>query len=306
MTNQLTRREWHRLVLGGLGASALASTARGAGKMIDSRLHGVLIGAQSYSFRDRPLDKAIEAYAAVPLGEAELWQGHVEPRPDFARMQQMSSEEKAADREALRKWRLTTPLSTFHAIGDKFRAAGVDLYAYNYSFQDSFTDAEIDRGFEMAKALGAKVITASANQKTVPRIAAAAEKHKMRVGMHNHSRIDPNEFATAEDLEKAMAASRYICTNLDIGHFTAANQDSVAFLKKHHDRIVTLHIKDRKKDQGDTTPFGEGDAPIKEVLGVLKQNKWPIPANIEYEYKGADSVDEVRRCLEYCKKALAS
>jgi len=306
MTNQLTRREWHRLVLGGLGASALASTARGAGKMIDSRLHGVLIGAQSYSFRDRPLDKAIEAYAAVPLGEAELWQGHVEPRPDFARMQQMSSEEKAADREALRKWRLTTPLSTFHAIGDKFRAAGVDLYAYNYSFQDSFTDAEIDRGFEMAKALGAKVITASANQKTVPRIAAAADKHKMRVGMHNHSRIDPNEFATAEDLEKAMAASRYICTNLDIGHFTAANQDSVAFLKKHHDRIVTLHIKDRKKDQGDTTPFGEGDAPIKEVLGVLKQNKWPIPANIEYEYKGADSVDEVRRCLEYCKKALAS
>jgi len=306
MTSQLTRREWHRLVLGGLGASALASTARGAGKKIDSRFHGVLIGAQSYSFRDRPLDKAIEAYAAVPLGEAELWQGHVEPRPDAARLQQMSAEEKAADREALRNWRLTTPLSTFREIGDKFRAAGVDVYAYNYSFQDSFTDPEIDRGFEMAKALGAKVITASANQKTVPRIAAAADKHKMRVGMHNHSRIDPNEFATAEDLEKAMAASPYICTNLDIGHFTAANQDSVAFLKKHHGRIVTLHIKDRKKDQGDTTPFGEGDAPIKEVLGVLKQNKWPIPANIEYEYKGGDSVEEVRRCLEYCKKALAS
>jgi sugar phosphate isomerase/epimerase len=305
MTNQLTRREWHRLVLGGLGASALASTARGAGKKIDSRVHGVLIGAQSYSFRDRPLDQAIEAYAAVPLGEAELWQGHVEPRTDYARLQQMSAAEKAADRESLRKWRLTTPLSTFTAIGEKFRAAGVDVYAYNYSFQDSFTDAEIDRGFEMAKALGAKVITASANQKTVPRIAAAADKHKVKVGMHNHSRIDPNEFATAEDLERAMASSPYICTNLDIGHFTAANQDSVAFLKKHHDRILTLHIKDRKRDQGDTTPFGEGHAPIKEVLGLLKQSRWPIPANIEYEYKGGDSVEEVRRCLDYCKKALA-
>jgi sugar phosphate isomerase/epimerase len=303
MTSKLTRREWHRLVLGGLGASALAPTARGAAKKIDTRFHGVLIGAQSYSFRERPLDKAIEAYAAVPLGEAELWQGHVEPRPDTARM---SAEEKGASREALRKWRLETPLATFHAIGDRFRAAGVDLYAYNYSFQDSFTDAEIDRGFEMAKALGAKVITASANQKTVPRIAAAADKHKMRVGMHNHSRIDPNEFATAEDLETAMAVSPYICTNLDIGHFTAANQDSVAFLKKHHDRIVTLHIKDRKKDQGDTTPFGEGDAPIKETLRLLEQNKWPIPANIEYEYKGGDSVEEVRRCLAYCKQALGA
>jgi sugar phosphate isomerase/epimerase len=305
MTRQLTRREWHRLVLGGLGASALASNGRAADKKIDSRFQGVLIGAQSYSFRDRPLDKAIEAYAAVPLGEAELWQGHVEPRVDYARLQQMSAAEKAESREKLRKWRLETPLATFHGIADRFRAAAVDVYAYNYSFQDDFTDAEIDRGFEMAKALGAKVITASANQKAVPRIAAAAAKHKMRVGMHNHSRIDPNEFATAEDLEKAMATSEWICTNLDIGHFTAANQDAVAFLKKHHDRIVTLHVKDRKKDQGENFPFGEGDTPIKEVLVLLKQNKWPIPANIEYEYKGADAVAEVRRCLDYCKKALA-
>ena len=305
MTDKLTRREWHRLVLGGLGASALASTTRGAEKRIDSRFHGVLIGAQSYSFRDRPLDKAIEAYVAVPLGEAELWQGHVEPHPDYARLQQMSAAEKTESREKLRQWRLTTPLATLRQIGDKFRAAGVDLYAYNYSFQDDFTDAEIDRGFEMAKALGAKVITASANQKAVPRIAAAAAKHRMRVGMHNHSRIDANEFATAEDLEKAMATSEWICTNLDIGHFTAANQDAVGFLKKHHDRIVTLHVKDRKKDQGDNMVFGEGDTPIKEVLGLLKQNKWPIPANIEYEYKGADAVEEVRRCLDYCKKVLA-
>ena len=305
MTSKLTRREWHRLVLGGLGASALASSARGAGKKIDSRFRGVLIGAQSYSFRDRPLDKAIEAYAAVPLGEAELWQGHVEPRPDFARLQQMSAAEKAESREKLRKWRLTTPVSTFREIGEKLRNAGVDVYAYNYSFQDDYTDEEIDRGFEMARALGAKVITASANQKTVPRIAAGAARHKMRVGMHNHSRIDPNEFATAGDLEKAMATSEWICTNLDIGHFTAANQDAVAFLRKHHDRIVTLHVKDRKKNQGENMPFGEGDTPIKEVLGLLKQNRWPIPANIEYEYKGGDTVEEVRRCLDYCRKALA-
>src|SRR2546428_5516396 len=109
MTNQLTRREWHRLVLGGLGASALASTALGAGKKIDSRFQGVLIGAQSYSFRDRPLDKALEAYVAVPLGEAELWQGHVEPRPDVARLQQKSAAERAQSREKIRKWRPPAP-----------------------------------------------------------------------------------------------------------------------------------------------------------------------------------------------------
>jgi sugar phosphate isomerase/epimerase len=128
----------------------------------------------------------------------------------------------------------------------------------------------------------------------------------MRVGLHNHSRLDPNEWATAADFEKAMAnSSEYICVNLDIGHFTAANQDSLAFLQKHHDRIVTLHIKDRKRNEGATVPFGEGDAPIKEVLALLARNRWPIPANIEYEYKGADTVAEVRRCVEYCKAALS-
>jgi sugar phosphate isomerase/epimerase len=269
--------------------SFLAASA--VGLVALQRRHPVTIGVQSYSFRDRSLADAIAAMQKLALPSCELWQNHVEPR--------------GITREEMRAWRETVNLDHFHKVRDQFAKAKISLSAYNISFNDSFSDAEIERGFAMAKALGAPVITSSSNVKTTARVAVVAERNKMLVGMHNHSRIDPNEFATAEDLERAMASSPYICTNLDIGHFTAANQDSVAFLEKHHDRILTLHIKDRKRDQGDTTPFGEGHAPIKEVLGLLKQSKWPIPANIEYEYKGGDSVEEVRRCLDYCKKALA-
>jgi hypothetical protein len=46
------------------------------------------------------------------------------------------------------------------------------------------------------------------------------------------------------------------------------------------------------------------DTPIREVLQLLKKMKWDIPANIEFEYPG-DAVTEVRKCLEYCKAALA-
>jgi sugar phosphate isomerase/epimerase len=127
----------------------------------------------------------------------------------------------------------------------------------------------------------------------------------MRVGMHNHSRIEPNEFATPDDFAKAKEGnSEFIAINLDIGHFTAANFDPVSFLQEHHQEIVTLHIKDRKKDQGDNMPLGEGDTKIKEVLALLRENKWDIPANIEYEYKGEDTVAEVRKCFEFCKNAL--
>jgi sugar phosphate isomerase/epimerase len=268
--------------------SFLAASA--VGLVTLQRRQPVTIGVQSYSFRDRPLPDAIAGMQKLGLRSCELWQDHVEPRG-------MSREEK-------RKWRETVGMDHFHRLRDQFAKASIALSAYNISFNDTFSDAEIERGFEMAKALAAPVITSSSNIKTVPRIAAAAARQEMLVGMHNHSRIDPNEFATAKSLMDALQANRFIAVNLDIGHFTAANEDAVAFLQQHHARIVTLHIKDRKRDQGPNLPFGEGDAPIVKVLNLIQENGWAIPANIEYEYKGGDSVDEVGKCLAYCRKAL--
>lgn len=294
---RISRREWHRLTLGGIAGAAAAMTGTGAlgaqkipaMRHPDSRVRGVQIGVQSYSFRDRPLDNMVNAVEAVGISSCEIWQGHVEP---------------GIEGDALHRWRLSVPLEHFRAVRRKFDLIGVDLSAYNLSFQDDFSDEEIRRGFEMAEALGVKAITASANQSVVARVAPMAERFKMRVGMHNHSRIAPNEFATPDDLTRAMALSPYIATNLDIGHFTAANFDAVAFLTAHHDRIVTLHIKDRKRNDGGNMPFGQGDTPIKPVLALLRDRKWEIPANIEYEYKGGDTVQEVKRCFEYCRAAL--
>ena len=273
------------------GLATMGAVCGAAPRRINSTVNGVTLGCQSYSFRDMPVDAAIKAMAEIGIGTCEMWQGHIEG--------------VRVPREELRKWRLSAPLDQFRALGKKFRDAGINLYAYNYSFKDDFTDEEIDRGFQMARALGAKVITASANLKTSPRIDAYAQKYKMRVGMHNHSNIKPNEFATPENFAEAMKGrSKYIAINFDIGHFTAAGFDAVKFLDEHHADIVTLHIKDRKKNQGDNVVFGTGDTPIREVLDLLRRKKFKIPANIEYEYKGADTTAEVRKCFEYCKKAL--
>ena len=306
----LNRRRFNSLALSGAGGLLLNSCAptpeaepaptdkTAQPSMIDSTFHGVLIGVQSYSFRDRLLDGAVQAIADVGIGSCEFASGHLEG--GFG-----GSPKK--DREELRQWRLSVPLDEFEAVGKKFRDAGIDVYAYNYNFKDDFTDAEIERGFEMAQAIGAKVITASANVSTASRIDRYAKKYKMRVGMHNHSNIRENEFATPDDFDRARRGnSDYIAINLDIGHFTAANFDAVDYLDKHHDDILTLHIKDRKRDQGANVPFGEGDTPIREVLALLREKRSKIPANIEYEYDGDDTVEEVRKCFDYCRQALAA
>ena len=280
----VTRREFSRLALAAVPVAALGA--------IDSKVHGVEIGVQSYSFRDRSLDDAIQGMVEVGLGECELYEGHVEPK---------------LSRDELRKWRTTVSMDHFRGVRKKFDDAGVRLYAYNYSFRDNFTDEEIARGFEMAQALGVDIITASSTLTVVDRVDREAQKAHIKVGFHGHSDVKhPNEFSTPETFEKAMAGhSPYINVNLDIGHFFAAGFDPVDFITRHHKRIVTLHLKDRKKDNGANMPFGQGDTPIKPVLQLLEKNKFDIPANIEYEYRGADTVAEVKKCFEYCKQALA-
>ena len=285
-----SRRDFGKMAL-----AAVPLAAAQAAK-INSKFGGVQIGAQSYSFRDRSLDACIDALKEVGLGECELWQGHVEP----------AVERGAEGRAALKKWRLETPLEEIKKIRKKFDDAGIELYAFNVSFNDGFSDEEIDRGFDMAKALGVNVITASSTLTAAKRVAPFAEKHKIQVAMHGHDNVkDPNQFATPESFAAALAMSKYFMINLDIGHFLAAGYDPVAYLQEHHARIVDLHIKDRKKNHGDGTPFGEGDTPIKQVLLLLKEKKWKIPANIEYEYKGQDAVVEVKKCVQYCKGVLA-
>jgi sugar phosphate isomerase/epimerase len=287
-----TRRDFGKLAISAVPmAHALAA--------INSKIDGVQLGVQSYSFRDLSFDDALKAMVADGLGLCELFAPHIEGgHPD--------QRPGRIPREELRQWRLTVPLSYFEGIKKQFDDAGVVLYAYNYSFAKDFTDAEIDRGFDFAKALGAHFITASTTLTVAQRVAPFAEKHKMIVAMHGHSNLkDPDQFATPESFAKAKAMSKYFKTNLDIGHFTAANFDAVDYIEKNHADILLIHLKDRKKDEGENTIWGQGDTPIKPVLQLLKTKKYKIPACIEYEYKGAESSQaEVKKCLDYAEKQI--
>jgi sugar phosphate isomerase/epimerase len=290
----ISRRDAGKLLIAGSAGLWAVSRNGWSAAYIDSIVRGVQIGAQSYSFREFDLDGCVEAFKTVGLGECELFDGHVAPK--------LGGEE-------LRKWWLSAPAGHFRAVRAKFDNAGVKLYAFTHAFHKEMTDQEIERGFQAAQALGVKYITSSSNVSVARRVDRYAQKYKIMVGFHGHDRTsDPDEFSTAETFARAMeGASRYIGVNLDIGHFVAAGGDPVAYIREHHDKIVTLHIKDRKKNHGANVPFGQGDTPIVEVLRLLRDNRWKIPANIEYEYgEGAslDTLAEVKKCYAYCRQAL--
>ena len=119
-----------------------------------------------------------------------------------------------------------------------------------------FTDDEITATFDMGKAFGVDVLTSSTQVSLAPRLEPFAAKAGMRVGFHNHSNIRPDEVATPDDFASILKAGPHCAVTLDIGHFTAAKFDALAFLEAHHDRIVSMHLKDRKRT-GETLPFGD-------------------------------------------------
>src|SRR5215467_6880497 len=124
-----SKRDFCKLALYGV------PLCRALSKSIDSKIDGVQLGAQSYSFRDLPFDEAIQAMVTDGLGYCELFSPHIEEggtkAPDPPGAKRQSREERQAHDEQLRKWRLTVPLDYFAGVRKKFDKAGIVLYGYN-------------------------------------------------------------------------------------------------------------------------------------------------------------------------------
>src|SRR5439155_26262058 len=187
----ISRRDFVRTAFAGMPLSVALS-----GK-IDSIVNGVRLGTITYSFRQLPrtpgasdaIDVMINALTECGIGEIELFSPDLEP--------------VRLPREELRKWRLSTPMDHYKAVRKRFDDAGISLFAYTVNFRDDYTDEELERAFEAAKALGVNIIAASTQLSVAKRLAPFAEKHKINVAMHGHSNVkDPNEFATPESFAK--------------------------------------------------------------------------------------------------------
>src|SRR5262249_3032534 len=145
-------------------------------------------------------------------------------------------------------WRKAATEATFAPVRTKITGAGIDLRLLCYNMSERTQDDEMRYAFTMAKWLGVRAIATSTQVSMARRIAPFPEKHRMMVGFHGHANTtDPNEVCTPDSFATVMAASKFHGANLDIGHFTEAGFDPVAFIQEHHDRITNLHLKDKKK-----------------------------------------------------------
>ena len=200
------------------------------------------------------------------------------------------------------------PMDAFKALRKLYNDAGVNIHTLRVSTIGikRMSDKTIEYYFNAAKALGAMGIARGhrINEEAAKRLGPIADKHKIMLGFHNHTQIRPDTYDG-----DILSYGKYLGIQLDVGHYVAGtNQSAIPMIEKFHDRILALHLKDRKKNKGPNMPWGQGDTDIAGVLQFMKKNKLTFPATIELEYKipqDSDAVKEVTKCLQFCKQALA-
>jgi sugar phosphate isomerase/epimerase len=246
-----------------------------------------------------------EAFAGAPNTSTEPWKM---PAGGMQRPQQTPEQEaeQRAKQKEIADWRGNVSMDKFEALRTMYKDAGVMIYAYKpNALSERNSDAEIDYAMRAAKALGATHVTVELpkDASQSKRLGDLGQKNKMSIGYHGHLQ----QTFTAWD--EALSQSKFNGLNCDIGHYVAAGFDPVPLLEAKHERVLSMHVKDRKsKDNGGANmPWGQGDTPIDKVLHLMRKKKYKFPATIELEYdipEGSDAVKEVAKCLEFCRKVL--
>ena len=295
-----TRRDIAKLALAGT-ASVLTRGVLGAAKP-DSTFAGVQIGMNvPYNFGGRDMDPDELLQRCVRLNVSAL---ELRSQPVETFLGSPAAGGKKATPAELRAWRTAVQVNRAEAFRRKYEDAGVAIHIVKYDGIYAMSDDEVDYCFSLAKAVGAEAISTEIAADGPKRVAAFADKHRMRVGFHGHAKTTP------ADWEHVFPYSPLACANLDLGHFLAGNNISpIPFLTKYHDRITHVHVKDRRLNDGPNVPFGQGDTPITQALRLIRDRKWPIDAVIEFEYDvpaGSDRMTELAKCVEYCKRALTT
>jgi sugar phosphate isomerase/epimerase len=198
-------------------------------------------------------------------------------------------------------------MDRYKALRKMYNDAGVDIYAFKLEPNPNMSDEEYEYIFHVADTLGANHVTLelSSDAAFTKRIGDFAANKKMRVAYHAHTQAS----MTAWDAVLEQSTGNAI--NLDCGHFVAGTSESpIPLIRKHSSRIASLHLKDRKKasNGGANLAWGQGETPIKDILMLMRQEKYQFPASIELEYdipEGSDAVIETSECVQFCKNALA-
>ena len=239
------------------------------------------LGIQLYSLRNFPLDVALKHAKDLGFEQVEFYSGMF-PLD--------SSDEKIAE------------------IVGKVKALGLTISSHgvNQFTKDSVANRRV---FEFAKKAGLKTISAGPTPDAIDSLNDLVKEYNIRIAIHNHGPKD--RFNKVTDLLKAIEGrDERIGACADLGHYIRSGEKPVEVIRALRGRLFGIHLKDfaTMEDKAKGVLLGQGHLQCDAVFDALIQAKFPSDGalSLEYEENPNDPIEDIRKCVETAKKALAS
>jgi len=243
---------------------------------------GFPVGVQSYSLRNYKLPEAIRHLQGMGVHYVELAGTHLPPT---------ASDEQIAE-----------ALKLVEGADLKISAHGVNAFS-----KDHEKNRKI---FEFAKKLGVRTITANPqpDKETFDSLDKLVAEYNMRIAIHNHG---PGAlYDKVESVAKAIKDhDKRIGACVDCGHYISSGEDPVKCALQLNDRVFGVHLKDHEESgkKSGNVILGKGHLDVVGLFKALRQIKFPADGalSLEYEANPMNPIDDMKRCLEIAKEAIA-
>jgi sugar phosphate isomerase/epimerase len=244
------------------------------------------VGAQSYSFRDFKLERALKQYQTLGLKYAEFTRDHIP---------------------------LTSTPAQLEAIKKLCQEYAVTPIAYGVqSFKKKSDDNR--KNFELAKTLGLKYLSADPDPDSFDTLDKLCEEYKVAIAIHPHGpsgngrNMKMHRWYSAEVILPAVKDHNpLIGTCIDTGHILRCvlmdkKLDPVEQIRMMGARNFGLHLKDFDPATKKEVIVGQGALDVPGIVKVLKDIDFKGYVNLEYELNPKDPTADMAQGL----KALAA
>ncbi len=281
-TSPLSRRSLLRT--GALAALAapvapIAARAQGAGAADrPDPWHGLKIGVASYTLRKLPVDAAVKAIQRVGLHYVSIKDSHLPLK--------------------------STPEER-RSVVQKFRDGGITPLSCGVIYLPS-DEPGMRAAFDYTRDCGIPTMVCSLDPAALPLAEKLVKEYDIRLAIHNHGPGD-RRFETPEIVWNAVSPfDRRIGLCIDIGHTARAGVDPADAIRKYHERLYDLHLKDvtSRTAKGAPVEGGRGVMDLRAVMEALVAVRFAHQAEFEYEKDADDPLPGLAETVGYTKGLL--
>ncbi len=252
------------------------------------RFKGLKIGVQAWTFRQFRLSEMIACAEQLGLKYIELgYLGKSGLNPD--------DQSKTAQ---------TIELCKKH---------GIQMETFNAKFPQE-ADIDVQRlVFDLAKQLGARVISGGLGADRLAVLDRLAEEYDMKIGIHNHG--PGGILSDVEAIGKVLEPhSPRIGLCVDTGHYLRLPLNPIDVMKAFKERVHAVHLRDMDPDKdsvkGDGGNYvehivGEGPLDLEGLLKLLLDWEYQGTIGLEYKPNADNPMPDIQAALSHIEETLA-